>query len=63
MCGMIEAGDGLCFALEPFARFGTIGEMRGQNFDGDDAVKARVTGFVHFAHAARTDRGENFIGP
>ncbi len=60
---MIQAGDGLCFALEALAQFGAIGEMSGQNFDRDDAVEARVAGFVHLAHSARTDGGENFVGP
>ena len=27
---MVQAGDGLCFALESFAQFGTVGEMSRQ---------------------------------
>ena len=30
--------------------------------DGDDAVQARIPGFVHFAHAARGDGRNNFVG-
>ena len=60
---MIQAGDGLCFALEALAQFGAARKMRGQNLNSDDAVEARVAGFVHLAHAARTDCGEDFIGP
>ena len=61
--GMIQAGDGFCFALEALAQFSAVCEMRGQNFDGDDSIEARIAGFVHLAHSARTDRGENFVGP
>ncbi len=60
---MIQAGDGFCFALEALAQFGAAREMRGQNFDRDDAIEARVTRFVHFSHSARADGGENFIRP
>ena len=60
---MIQAGDGFCFALKSLAQFRAVGEMRGQNFNRDGAIEARVAGFVHFAHSARADRGENFVGP
>jgi hypothetical protein len=36
---MVQAGDGFRFALESLAQFGTIREMCGQDFDGDDAVR------------------------
>ena len=60
---MIQAGDGFRFALEPLAQFGAVSEMRGQNFNRDGSIEARVAGFVHLAHSARTDSGENFVGP
>ena len=60
---MIQAGDCFCFAVEPLAQLGSVGEMSGKNLDGDDSVETRVAGFVHFAHSARTDSGENFVGP
>ena len=60
---MIQAGDRFCFALESLAQFGTISKMRRQNFDGDDSIEAGIAGFVNFAHSARTDSGEDFIGP
>ena len=37
--------------------------MRGQNFDGDNAVEAGIFGAIDLAHAARTDGGEDFVGP
>ena len=60
---MIQAGDGFRFALEPLAQFRAISEMRGQNFDRDGSIEARIAGFIHFAHSARADRGENFVWP
>ena len=61
--GMIQAGDGFCFAVEALAQFRAVGEMSGKNLDGDDAVEARIAGLVHLAHSARTDCGENFVRP
>jgi hypothetical protein len=52
---MIQAGNRFCFALESLAQFGTIRKLRRQNFDRDNSIKARITGFVHLAHSARTD--------
>ena len=40
-----------------------VRKMRRQNFDGDDAVQARVAGAVHLAHPARANGGEDFVGP
>jgi hypothetical protein len=31
------------------------GDVLGEDFDGDGAVEAGVTGFVHFAHTARAE--------
>ena len=52
---MIQAGDGLCFALEPLAQFSTASEMSRKNLDGDNSIEARVARTVHFSHSARTD--------
>ena len=51
------------FALKSFAQFRAVREMRGQNFYRDNTIEARVAGFIHFAHSARTNRGENFVWP
>ena len=61
--GMIQAGDGFCFAVEALAQIRAVGEMSGQNFYRDDSVEADIAGFVDLAHSARTDSGEDFIGP
>jgi hypothetical protein len=59
----IQAGNGLGFAIESFPKTGAIGETPRQNLDGYGPVKARIARFVDLAHAARTDGGENFVGP
>ena len=49
---MIEAGDGLGFALEPLLANRISGELCGQNLDRDSAFESRVPGTIDFAHAA-----------
>ncbi len=39
---VIQAGDSSRLALETLAEFGPLGDVRGQHFDGNCAVKARV---------------------
>ena len=53
--GIIQRSDSLGFALESFAELG-LG-----NLDGDAAGETRVTAPVHFSHAARADRRDDFI--
>jgi hypothetical protein len=53
---MVQSSYRLGLALEPLAELGF------RDFDGDDAVQARVAGPVHFPHAARPDRRFNLIG-
>jgi len=53
---MIQLGDGFGFAFKAFAE-GGLGD-----FDGYDAVQARIAGAVDLAHAARADGGEDFVG-
>src|ERR1700736_6642618 len=37
--------------------------MRGKNLNCDAAVETRVACAVHFSHATRAERGEDFIRP
>ena len=46
---MIQRRNGPRFALKSLAKVGPIREMSGQNFDGNDAIQARVSGFVDFS--------------
>ena len=52
---MIQRRDGAGFALE------TLAELGLGNLDGDDAIKARVAGLIHFAHPAGAERGKDFV--
>ena len=58
---MIQAGDGLCFALESLAQFGTISKMSRKNFNCNDAIEACIAGFINLTHSACTDSGEDFV--
>ena len=59
---MIQRGNGAGFALETLLKFGIVGEMSGENLDGNGAIEARVFRAVHLAHAAGAERRLNFIG-
>jgi len=39
-----------------------FGDMFWQDLDGDEAIEARVTRFVHFAHASGAEWREDFVG-
>ena len=58
---VVQAGDGLGFALEPLLQLRVASDVRGQDFDGDRAVEAGVAGFVHLAHAASPEGGDDLI--
>ena len=60
--GMIQAGDGARFAVEPLAQSGSIGKVIGKDFDGNDALQAGIPGAVHLAHPARANCREDFVG-
>jgi hypothetical protein len=55
--GMVEAGDGSCFAFE------ALGEAALAYLDGNGSVQPSVAGFVDFAHAACAERGDDFVRP
>ena len=62
MCGMVQAGDGAGFALEALAEIWAVGEMRREDFDGDDSVEARVARAIDLSHAAGAQGGDNLVG-
>ena len=53
--GMIERGSGFGFALEAFERLRVVREIVGEEFQGDEAIEARVFGFVDDAHSAAAE--------
>ena len=59
---MVQAGDGLRFALEALLHFGVVGEMRREDLDRHGAVQPRVGRLVDFAHPARADQREDLVG-
>jgi hypothetical protein len=60
---MIQRGNGAGFALKALLEFGIVGEMSGENLDGDSAIEARVFRPVDFSHTAGAERGLNFVRP
>jgi len=50
--GMVERGRGLRFALKTSQHLGIASDLVGEEFQGDEAVKASVLGFVDDSHAA-----------
>ena len=59
---VVERRQDLRFALEAGQPFGVVHEGVGQDLQRDIAVQLGITGLVHFAHAACTDGGEDFVG-
>ena len=53
--GMVQRRRGLCFALETRQGLRIVGEFLGQEFQGHEAVQARVFGLVHHTHAAAAE--------
>jgi len=52
---MIQRCDDANLALEPFA------EPLCANLDGDFPAHARIARAIYLAHAARAERGDNFV--
>ena len=53
--GMIQRGSGLRFALKAGERLRVAGNLVGQELERDEAVQARVLGFVNDTHAAAAE--------
>ena len=58
---MGESRNGARFAVEAFAELRVGGQRLGEHLDRDGAIEARVSAFVHLAHAARADLRGNFV--
>lgn len=50
------------FSLEPVPRHRVVRQFTREDFEGDRAIQASVTGLVHFAHAAGAQRRGDLIG-
>ena len=53
--GVIEGGSGAGFAMEALDGLGIIGNVVGEEFEGDVAAEAGVLGFVDHAHPAAAE--------
>ncbi len=58
---VIQRREGLRFTLESSHAVRIRRERLGQDLDRDGAIEARIAGFVHFAHAARSDGGDDLV--
>jgi hypothetical protein len=58
---VVERSHGAGFALEALPEVLALGDMFGQDLDGDEAIEARVTRFVHFAHTPGAKWREDFV--
>jgi hypothetical protein len=56
---MIQGGENLRLASESREAIGIDGELVGHHFDRDVAIELRVARAKHFAHAARSDEGQD----
>ena len=58
---MIERAGRPRFEFKATQTICVVGEVGGQNFDGDFAVKPCVFGTVNFAHPARAELRQDFV--
>ncbi len=58
---MVELRNRLRLAFEACLAFGALGEMLGEDLDGDGPVEAGVVGFVNLAHSSLADWREDFV--
>ena len=59
---MVQGGQCLGFALEAGEIIGVVGKGTGKDFNGDIAVEFVVARALNLAHAAFSERRENFVG-
>ena len=58
---MVERRQHLRFTSETRETFGVEREGLGQDFQRDVAIELRVARAIHLAHAARAERGHDFV--
>ena len=58
---MIEGGGGSSFASEAFDGLGVLGNVVGEEFQGDITAEASVFGLINHAHAAPTEFFEGVV--
>ena len=58
---MVERSEHLCLALEAREPIAVAREMLRQHLDGDIALQLRIAGAIDLAHAAGTERRDDFV--
>jgi hypothetical protein len=58
---MRELRDRARFPVEALAELWVAREARRQNLDRDGSIEPRVARFVDLTHAARADKGDDFV--
>jgi hypothetical protein len=59
---VVELRDGARLAVEALPELRVGGDVRRQHLDGDGAIQPRIARAIHFAHAARPERGDDLVG-
>src|SRR4030095_12580235 len=59
---MRELRDRAGLAVKALAKLGIGRQTRWQDLDGDGTIQTRVARFVDFAHPARADGSDDFVG-
>ncbi len=57
---VVELGQRLGFAGEPFGKRGVVSNSGGQNLERHDSVEFFLPGFIHRPHAAAADQFDDF---
>ena len=60
---MIQRANGPRLTLKALAQIRVGRQVRRQDFDCDGPIKPCVSGLIDFPHAARAERGLNFVRP
>ena len=58
---MVQGRDRPRFMFESAQAIRVMGHWRGENFDGDVAIEARIAGSVDLAHPARAKERDDFV--
>ncbi len=62
MWGWLRRARAWASWVKRWAKLGSCGDLRGEDFEGDDAVEGFLAGFVDGAHAAAAEEGEECRG-
>ena len=61
--GTVHAINGVSFTIDEGETVGIVGELIGEEFDGDLAPENQISRPVHLAHTALTELLDNLVVP